>query len=257
MRLLVADDYDALSRTAARFIAAALRANPRTSLAVPTGATPNGFYRELAAIHRRDAIPTRRLRVFQLDEYLGVAPGNSRSFAGWMAHAFLEPLGIAKQQVVWLRGDAPDPAAVCAAYDAALRAAGGLDIAVLGLGANGHLGFNEPPADEASPTRVVRLCEATRAANAAYWGAVERVPQDALTCGMRNLLAARMKLVLVAGERKREILQRVARGPVSADVPASFLQRVAGVTVLADRDAAPVESTVWHAPRPQDAARTG
>src|SRR5437868_4752495 len=113
MRLLLAEDYDDLSRMAARLVADALRANPHASVSVPTGATPTGFYRELAARHAREAFDTSQLHIFQLDEYLGVPPENSRSFASWITHAFLLPLGIAAHQVTWLPGDAADADAVC------------------------------------------------------------------------------------------------------------------------------------------------
>ncbi len=255
MHLLVAEDYDELSWMAARQVADALRANPLASLAVPTGATPAGFYRELAALHRREVFDTSRLRVFQLDEYLGVAPDDPRSFANWITSAFLDPLDIAARQVTWLPGDTADPAAACAAYDEGLRATGGLDLLVLGLGENGHVGFNEPPADPDAPTRVVQLTDATRVANATYWGSAGAVPLRALTCGMANLLAAKMKIVLVSGEHKRDILRRTIAGPVTPDVPASFLQRVSGVTIVADRAAAP--PTPGPTPSPDSVSDSG
>ena len=163
---------------------------------------------------------------------------------------------MTQSQVTWLRGDATDLAAACREYDEALQAAGGLDIVVLGLGENGHIGFNEPPSDPAAPTRVVRLTDETRAANAAYWGD-EPVPQCALTCGMAQLLAARTKLVLVSGEAKREILRRALYGPVTRDIPASYLQRAEGVTVIADRAAAPRETRVGASPFLGDASHPG
>lgn len=239
MRLRIAEDYDDLSRSAARLVADALQANPRATISVPTGATPIGFYTELAALHQSGEFDATQLRVFQLDDYLGVAPSDPRSFAAWSTRAFIDPLGIAAHQVTWLRGDAADPDAECRAYDAALVAAGGLDIVVLGLGENGHIGFNEPPAAPDAPTRTVQLTEGTRAANATYWGGLDAVPQRALTCGMVNLLAARMKIVLVSGAHKREILHRVRYGPVTDAHPASHLKHAEGVIVIADRAAAP------------------
>ncbi len=238
MDLRVVEDYPALSRLAARLVADTLRAHPGASISVPTGATPAGLYEELAALHRNGAFDATHLHIFQLDEYLGVAPDDPRSFAAWIGRAFLDPLGIAAEQVTWLRGDAADPAAVCRAYDAALRDAGGLDVAVLGLGQNGHIGFNEPPTGPDAPTRVVRLTDETRAANAAYWGSADAVPTHALTCGMANLLAARRTIVLVSGERKRNALYRLLSGPEIAELPASYVRRGAGVTVVADRTAA-------------------
>jgi glucosamine-6-phosphate deaminase len=140
--------------------------------------------------------------------------------------------------VVRLPGDAPDPKAVCAAYERAVEAAGGIDLAVLGLGPNGHLGFNEPPSDPRSPTRIVDLTEESVESNARYWGGRERVPRQALTAGMSVMLAARHILLVASGERKADILQRALQGPVTAAVPASYLQQAPHVTVIADHAAA-------------------
>jgi glucosamine-6-phosphate deaminase len=239
MRLIVTKDYMAMSRCAARMVAEMLASHPAATIAIPTGETPAGFYRELAALHRLGAFDASHLRVFQLDEYLGVAPDDPRAFAGWIARAILDPLDISPAQVVRLHGEASDLYAACQQYDAAVAAAGGFDIAVLGLGANGHIAFNEPPTDPESPTRVVRLSDETRASNARYWGEQTHVPEHAVTCGMANILAARVKLLLVAGERKRDILRRVVDGPISPGVPASLLAASDGVTIIADEAAWP------------------
>jgi glucosamine-6-phosphate deaminase len=239
MRLIVTEDYAAMSRAAAAMVAEAIARRPDASIVVPTGETPAGFYRELAALHQRGAFDASRLRVFQLDEYLGVAPDDPRAFAGWIARVFLEPLSIAPAQVVRLHGEADDLHAACQQYDAAVAAAGGFDIAVLGLGANGHLAFNEPPTDPASPTRVVRLSAETVAANRRYWGEDAHVPTHAVTCGMANILAARLQLLLVAGAGKRGILRRAIEHPCAPNVPASYLVASERATILADRAAWP------------------
>jgi glucosamine-6-phosphate deaminase len=239
VRLLVAEDYAALSRAGAGLIAGVIRANPAAAIVLATGETPMGVYRELAARRQRGEFDTSRLRIFQLDAYLGLAAGDPRSLYGWLARSVLEPLGIPEANVVRLPGDAPDPAAACRVYDAAVRAAGGLDLSVLGLGPNGHLGFNEPPSDAGAPTRVVALTEASVRSNARYWGATDQVPRAAITAGLDVLLAGRQTLLLVSGEHKREILRRSIAGPVMPQVPASYLQQAANVTVIADRAAWP------------------
>src|SRR5689334_10198363 len=159
VKLIVANDYAELSRVGADLMQQMIAAKPDAAVVLATGNTPMGMYQELAARYRRGEIDTSRLRVFQLDAYLGLTPDDPRSLYGWLARAFLEPLGIPAEHVVALPGDAPDPAAVCRAFDAAVAAAGGFDLAVLGLGPNGHLGFNEPPADPDSLTRVVDLTD--------------------------------------------------------------------------------------------------
>jgi glucosamine-6-phosphate deaminase len=239
MELLVVDNYEALSIAGADLFVEAIAQKPDAAVVLPTGNTPVGFYRDLAIRRERGELDLTRLRVFQLDEYLGVAPGDHRSLYGWMARAFLDPLGVPEANVVRLRGDAPDPEAECREYERAVREAGGYDLAVLGLGPNGHIGFNEPPADERTPTRVVELTEESVESNASYWGGRDAVPRRAMTAGMDLLLGARRKLLLVSGEGKREILRRTVEGPVTPEVPSSHLQRASGVTVLADLAARP------------------
>jgi glucosamine-6-phosphate deaminase len=239
VNLIIVDDYEALSRVGADWFAEAISAKPDAAIVVATGNTPMGVYRELAVRYSRGLIDTSRLRVFQLDAYLGLAPDDRRSLFGWMHRSFIEPLGIAEANVVRLAGDAYDPWEVCHVYEAAVREVGGFDISVLGLGPNGHLGFNEPPSPQDAPTRVVDLTLESILSNARYWGGEEQVPRQALTCGMDLLLAARRTLLLVSGGHKHQILHRAVTGPQSPEVPASYLQSASNATVLADRAA-------WH-----------
>jgi glucosamine-6-phosphate deaminase len=243
MELIVVEDYEAMSQMAADHVAAFIRAKPDANVVLPTGATPVGLFRELAARWQRGELDTSRLRVFQLDAYLGESPDDPGSLYGAMVRSFLDPLQIRPDQVVRLPGDTDDPIATGEAYANAVRGAGGLDLAVLGLGPNGHLGFNEPPASATSPTRVVELTEESIVANATYWGGVDKVPRRALTAGMDLLLVAGQTILLVSGEHKRDILRRALVGPITPEVPASYLQRVPFVTVIADRAAWPEPNT--------------
>ncbi len=239
MHLVIKEDYAALSRAGAERVASYLRAKPDAAVVVATGNTPLGLYRELADMRARGEVDSSRLRAFQLDAYLGLTPDDPRSLYRWMKEAFLDPLEIPEAHVVRLPGDTPDPHAACHAYDEAVARAGGFDLAILGLGPNGHLGFNEPPSAPTDVTRVVTLTEESVTSNASYWGGRERVPREAITAGMNVLLEAKKILLLVSGDHKHAILRRTVEGPVTPDVPASFLQRAADVTVLADRAA-------WH-----------
>ena len=239
MELIIVDDYEALSRAAADQLIQAMREQPAAAIVAATGNTPMGMYIELAQYRSRGLIDTSRLRVFQLDAYLGLAPDDHRALFSWTRRSFIEPLGIAEANVVRLAGDSPDPWEACRRYEAAVREAGGFDISILGLGPNGHLGFNEPPSPPEAPTRVVDLTPESIMSNARYWGGEDQVPRQALTCGMDLLLAARRTLLLVSGIHKHQVLHRALEGPQIPEVPASYLQSAPNVTVLADRAA-------WH-----------
>lgn len=237
MNLIVTKDYAEMSQRAADFVAAVVSAKPNTALVLPTGETPLGLYRALIAAYQRGTFDPSRLRIFQLDEYLGVGPEDERSLYGWVKQAALDPLAIPPAHVVTLLGDTTNAAAACRAYHEAVVAAGGLDLALLGLGPNGHLGYNDPPADATSPTRVLDLSESSLQGAARYFGGLDRVPRQALTCGMDLLLGARQKLLIVSGTHKREILRQSLIGPLTPQVPASYLQQADNVTIIADEAA--------------------
>lgn len=237
MDLIIVDDYQALSHAGADWIVNAIKAKPDSAIVVATGDTPMGVYRELAARRSRGLIDTSKLRVFQLDAYVGLAPDDRRSLFSWTRRSFIEPLGIPNANVVRLQEDAADPRQACRSYEDTARQVGGFDISILGLGPNGHLGFNEPPSASDAPTRVVDLTPESIVSNARYWGGEDRVPRRALTCGMDLLLAARRTLLVVSGAHKHQILHRTVEGPQTPEVPASYLQTVSNVTVIADRAA--------------------
>ena len=237
MQIIVTDDHDDLSRIAAGHIANAIRDSPAGVVIPATGNTPMGTYRELAALRAAGTLDASGLRVFQLDEYVGVHEDDDRSLWGWTLRSFIGPLGIPLANAHRLPADAPDPVAACRSFDAAIAAAGGVDLTILGLGLNGHLGYNEPPTDADAPTRTVHLTPESVTSGAVYWGSEDRVPRTALTAGMPHLLGARRIVLLVSGAAKREILDRTLNGPVTPDVPASFLQDSANVTLICDRAA--------------------
>lgn len=237
LHAIVADDTDHLSRVGADIAAHLMMAHPDAKLLVATGNTPMGMYEELARRRNAGRIDTSHLRVFQLDEYLGLAPDDRRSLLGWTVRSFVDPLGIPRANVSGILDGAGDPDAACRAYDQTIEAAGGIDLAILGLGPNGHLGFNEPPSGPDEPSRSVDLTPESIKSNAPYWGGPDQVPRRAVTVGMKTILAARRIMLVVSGAHKREILERSVAGAETLDVPASFLRRASDVTVLADRQA--------------------
>ncbi len=233
--LRVAPDYRRLSETGANLIAAVLRRKPSAIIGLPTGRTPLGTYRRLAALRRR-GLDTSRFRLVSLDEYLGVGPRDPISLFGWLQRAVLHPLRIASEKVLRLPADCAEPQIACAAFDRRLQRLGGFDLVVLGLGWNGHVAFNEPGSPLNAPTRIVALQSGTVRRNLGYWRG-RRVPTYGVTIGMRQILRAKGILLLVSGSAKARILASVLRGPITPAVPASFL-RLGRLTVLADRAAA-------------------
>ena len=237
LRLCVVEDAERLSRAAADVVAEVIARNPEASVVAATGRTPMGLYAELSGRRRIGTVDPSAITAYQLDEYLGLEADDRRSLLGWMRRSFAEPLGISPDRVRALPVDG-DLDAACASVDEELEAGGGLDLAILGLGLNGHLGFNEPPSSADAPTRVVTLSPTTVEANARYWGARDDVPTRAVTMGLRTLLAARAIVLVVSGVDKRTIAHRALEGRIGPDMPASFLRATdADVTVVVDRAA--------------------
>lgn len=236
-RIVVVEDADELGRVGADLVTETIAAVPDAGVVAATGRSPIGLYEELSRRRQAGLLDPAGITAFQLDEYLGLEPNDRRSLWGWMRRIFTEPLGVAEDRVVPLP-IAGDLAEACAAFDRALTARGGLDLAILGLGLNGHLGFNEPPSDPDAPTRGVDLSPSSIAASAGYWHVDLDVPARAVTMGMSALLSSRTVVLLVAGENKRAIAHRALEGPVGPEVPASFLREAPGeVTVVIERAA--------------------
>lgn len=235
--LFVTDEPDEVARGAADDAAEVIRSDKRATVLFAVGESPVDLYSELAERRRMGTLDTSRTRAVQLDEYVGVAPTDERALFGWLEREVLRPLAISLDRTIALRGDAADPAAECQRYERAIEKVGGLDLAILGLGTNGHLGSNEPPSGPDAPTRVVDLSDETIESNARHWGDRDRVPRRALTAGMRVLLRARRTVLVVTGASKHEILHRVLEGPIGPDVPASYLRTIDNVRLYCDRAA--------------------
>lgn len=208
-------------------------------LGVATGGTPMRLYDELARRSRAGEIDLSSAVVVALDEYVGLGVADPHSYAAYVRERIAEPLGIAPENVVVPQGDSPDPDTAAAEFDARIAAVGGVDVQIAGIGANGHLGFNEPGSSLASTTRVVALSERTRSDNARFFGGrIEAVPRHAITQGLATICRARGILLLASGRAKAQPLVAALLGPVDAAVPASVLQGHADVTVIADHAAA-------------------
>ena len=206
---------------------------------LPTGNTPLGMYRELIARHGQRQDLWQNLRFLALDEYAGLEADDARLFYGWVSHAFLDPAGVPLQNRLCFNSNAAKPDEEIARINQWLKDNGPIDIAVLGLGTNGHIAFNEPGSAFNQTAHTVTLTQDSITANAKYWGGEEYVPKSAYTLGLGQLSAARHTILLVNGAHKERILERVLHGDISTNVPATYLRQQAGVTILADRAAYP------------------
>jgi glucosamine-6-phosphate deaminase len=237
MEVVILPSPEAVCARAARTVARLLAAKPQAVLGLPTGTTPRPLYAELGRMHREEGLSFARATTFNLDEYVGLPPDHPGSFRRYMEESFFRHVDLPRERAHLPDGMATDVPASAAAYEAAMAAAGGLDLVLLGLGVEGHIAFNEPTSSLGSRTRMKTLTERTRAANQAAFGA-EPVPHHVITVGIATILEARRCLLLVVGARKALALARAVEGPLSALVPASALQLHPRATVLCDEAAA-------------------
>jgi len=235
MEIVIAGDYLELSREAARRIAKTVLLNPSSVIALPTGETPKGLYHLLSAWAREGITDLSHAVLFNLDEYLGIPPDHPQSFRRYMEEHLLRHVRVGTHHIP--DANARDPEAECRRYEGLISAHGGIDLAVLGLGPNGHIAFNEPGTPFESATHVVTLSRETRLREAPRFGGVEEVPEKAITMGIRTIMNARELLLLASGEEKAVAVQQALRGPVTPEVPASVLQLHPRLTVILDRKA--------------------
>ncbi len=232
-------DEDSVGSVAADVMLSCLPAALEPRIGVATGATPLPLYQELASRTATGAVDLSRATLVALDEYVGLGQQNSRSYAAYVRDVIARPLQVDPALVLVPDGLAADPDREAEAYERAILAMGGIDVQIAGLGANGHLGFNEPGSALDSTTRTVALSDQTRHDNARFFGdRLVDVPTRAITQGLGTVNRARSIVLLVKGARKAPALQATLNGPVTSAVPASILQRHPRVTVIADRSAA-------------------
>ncbi|MET3904520.1 glucosamine-6-phosphate deaminase [Paenarthrobacter sp. 4246] len=235
--IIVRDPIEA-GRIAASIFAKQIIANPATVLGLATGSTPLTTYSALAAIVAEGAIDVSGVRGFALDEYLGVPPEHPESYRSVITREVVEPLGLSPDRVWTPRGTGPGITQAGVEYEALIAEAGGVDIQILGIGSNGHVGFNEPGSSLASSTRIKALAEQTRKDNARFFSSPEEVPTQCITQGLGTILRARQLVLLAFGANKADAIAAALEGPVSSAVPGSVIQQHPRATVIIDEDAA-------------------
>lgn len=237
MKILSATDYDDMSRKAANIISAQIILYPDSVLGLATGSTPLGVYRQLVEWYRKGDIDFCKVHSVNLDEYVGLSPEHEQSYHYYMKKNFFEQINIKPENTHVPDGLAKDTAAECSRYDKLIADLGGIDLQLLGIGHDGHIGFNEPDQDFDKMTHRVELKQKTIEANARFFSSADEVPRYALTMGMKAIMQAKKILLVANGESKAEILFRSLFGPVTPTVPASILQLHPDVTVVADQAA--------------------
>jgi len=238
MEIIIQPDSQQASQVAARIIARLVREKPHAVLGLATGNTPLQLYRNLVDLHRDSGLDFGGVTSFNLDEYIGVPPAHPSSFHSYMwAHLFSQ-LNMPKERINIPDGTAPDIPAACRKYEQAIRTAGGIDVQVLGLGMNGHIGFNEPSSSLSSRTRIKTLTDETRRGASAAFGGLENVPTHVITLGLGTIMDAKMCLLLAFGKKKAGAVAKMVEGPVMSMVPGSVLQMHPRAVVILDEDAA-------------------
>lgn len=237
MRIYVAKDYQDMSRKAANIISAQVIMKPNTVLGLATGSTPEGTYRQLIEWYEKGDIDFSMTKSINLDEYLGLSSDNEQSYAYYMDKHFFSHINIKKENTNLPNGLEKDAKKECNRYNQVIRDLGGIDLQLLGIGGNGHIGFNEPGEAFEKETHCVKLTDDTIKANARFFDTMEEVPKYAYSMGIKNIMQAEKILLIASGESKAEALYQAIYGPIHPGMPASILQLHNHVTIVADEAA--------------------
>jgi glucosamine-6-phosphate deaminase len=238
VKVLILDTAEAASDRAAGLLLAEVQKKPKVVLGLATGGTMMPVYDRLIAGHLGEGISFAQVTTFNLDEYVGLSPDHKGSYHRYMREKLFDRINIDLCRTHLPRGDAPEPVAEAEAYENRIALAGGIDLQLLGIGRNGHIGFNEPTSSLASRTRIKTLSDDTRRANRPYFDSFDATPRFAITMGVGTILSARACLILALGADKAQAVARMVEGPITAACPATALQLHPQVTVVLDRDAA-------------------
>ncbi|MEH7416004.1 glucosamine-6-phosphate deaminase [Neobacillus drentensis] len=237
MKIIEATDYKDMSKIAADYIIQKVTQSPKIKLGLATGGTPMGIYSNLIADHQKNGTSYQGVTSFNLDEYVGLSGENPKSYRYYMNDNLFNHIDIQKSNTFVPRGTVDNVLKECEFYEDLLTKYKGIDLQILGIGANGHIGFNEPGTSFHSQTHVVQLAPSTRQANARFFNSLEEVPIKAITMGIATITKSKEILLLVSGEEKREALRRLLTENVDERFPASVLKNHPYVTIIADKAA--------------------
>lgn len=237
MKIIRTEDYAEMSLQAGRLMAEKIRSNPQMTLGLATGSTPKGLYQYLIKDHQENGTTYHNVKSVNLDEYIGLPANDANSYLYFMRENFFNHVDIDQNQTYVPNGAASDLEQECVRYEALIKELGGVDLQILGIGQNGHIGFNEPGTAFSSRTHIVTLDESTRHANSRFFNSIDEVPTHALSMGIASILDSKEIFLLASGEAKAKALARLMNEGISEDFPASALKKHQNVTIIADKDA--------------------
>jgi len=238
MKVTIVRDYNELSSKTAQLIIEQIINKKNSVLGLATGSTPNGMYKELIRLNQEVKVDFSEVITFNLDEYYGLSPEHPQSYHFFMWDSFFKHINIKKENVHLLNGITENIDKECAQYEALIKKSGGIDLQVLGIGNNGHIGFNEPDISLNGRTHLVNLTTKTIRANSRFFNNTQEVPKQAITMGIGTIMRAKKIILLANGKRKARVIERTINGPITTKVPATVLQLHNNVTIIVDQEAA-------------------
>jgi len=238
IKVMICQDREEVAQEGAKIFAKSIKEKQNIILGLATGGTPVGMYQELIRMHKEAGLDFSRAVSFNLDEYMGLSGDHSQSYRRFMDDNLFSHINIDKEKTYVPSGIAEDVPASCQKYEEDIKAHGGVDLQVLGIGSNGHIAFNEPGSLPGSRTRAVNLTEKTIKDNARFFENESEVPQKAVTMGIATILEAKKIVLLATGSNKAEVITKAIKNPITTNIPASFLQNHPDCVFIVDKEAA-------------------
>jgi glucosamine-6-phosphate deaminase len=234
MKIINVGNYQELSERAAKIVIETVQNKPNAVLGLATGSTPIGLYNELIDDHAKNGTSYRKICTFNLDEYVGLEGSHPQSYLYFMRQHLFNHIDISPENTFIPNGKAEDTMKECERYEELIKEKGGIDLQILGIGQNGHIGFNEPGTSFSSRTHIIQLTESTRQANSRFFSSMDEVPTHAVTVGIQTIMESRKILLLVSGQAKMEAFKRLLSDEIDESFPASVLKLHNDVTVITD-----------------------
>ena len=238
MRIIIAKDYEEMSKRAANIMAGQIYLKPNTVLGLATGSTPIGMYKELVRMYNEEGLDFKDVKTFNLDEYVGLPESDVNSYHYFMNSNLFSHVNLKKENINVPNGNAKDMEKEFTDYENKINAAGGVDLQVLGIGNNGHIGFNEPELKFEAATHLVSLNEGTIKANSRFFKSIDEVPKQAVSMGIKTIMRAKKIILLANGKGKAQAIYNTVLGAITPEVPASVLQLHPDTTIIVDEEAA-------------------